>query len=85
LDYVAEKIGLPRDNVETKLSEMILNNTMDGVIDQHIPGNALILFTKKSDDKTAKDVIETIKVMNSVVNARAYNKLFGYDTVPLFM
>ena len=68
IDNLSLKIGLSSDNVETKLSEMILNKTIDGIIDQRVEGNVLILFIKKCYDKTADDVIESIQAMNGVIN-----------------
>merc|ERR1712106_690502 len=67
VEYVAEKIGLPKSEVEKKLSQMILDKET----------GVLIIFTKESRDKTYDDVIETITAMNAVVDRlyQAANKL----------
>jgi len=66
VDYAASKIGLPRDQVEKKLSQMILDKKFLGVLDQET--GVLIVFTSSSRDKTSDDVIETISAMNNVVD-----------------
>jgi len=66
VDYAAGKIGLPRDQVEKKLSQMILDKKFLGVLDQET--GVLIVFTSESRDKTSDDVIETISAMNTVVD-----------------
>jgi len=66
VDYAASKIGLPRDQVEKKLSQMILDKKFLGVLDQET--GVLIVFTSESRDKTSDDVIETISAMNNVVD-----------------
>merc|ERR1712076_210595 len=66
LDYVASKIGLPKSEVEKKLSQMILDKKFQGILDQET--GVLIIFTKESRDKTFDDVIETVSAMNCVVD-----------------
>merc|ERR1711892_981021 len=75
VDYVAGKIGLPKSEVEKKLSQMILDKKFLGILDQET--GVLIIFTKESRDKTYDDVIETITAMNAVVDRlyQAANKL----------
>merc|ERR1711892_1364046 len=75
VEYVAEKIGLPKSEVEKKLSQMILDKKFLGILDQET--GVLIIFTKESRDKTYDDVIETITAMNAVVDRlyQAANKL----------
>merc|ERR1719495_196252 len=66
VDYVASKIGLPKSEVEKKLSQMILDKKFLGILDQET--GVLIIFTSESRDKTFDDVIETISAMNAVVD-----------------
>merc|ERR1719436_2031485 len=66
VDYVASKIGLPKTEVEKKLSQMILDKKFLGILDQET--GVLIIFTSETRDKTFDDVIETITAMNAVVD-----------------
>jgi len=66
VDHVAGKIGLPKAQVEKKLSQMILDKKFLGILDQET--GVLVIFTKESRDKTFDDVIETITAMNCVVD-----------------
>jgi len=66
VDYVAGKIGLPKAEVEKKLSQMILDKKFLGILDQET--GVLVIFTSESRDKTFDDVIETIGAMNMVVD-----------------
>lgn len=66
VDYVANKIELPKSEVEKKLSQMILDKKFLGILDQET--GVLIIFTKESRDKTYDDVIETVSAMNCVVD-----------------
>jgi len=66
VDYVAGKIGLPKNEVEKKLSQMILDKKFLGILDQET--GVLIIFTSESRDKTFDDVIETVSAMNAVVD-----------------
>merc|ERR1711944_189640 len=63
VDYVASKIGLPKSEMEKKLSQMILDKKFQGILDQET--GVLIIFTKESRDKTFDDVIETVSAMNA--------------------
>lgn len=66
VDYVAGKIGLPKDQVEKKLSQMILDKKFLGILDQET--GVLVVFTPETRDTTCDDVIETIDAMNKVVD-----------------
>jgi len=66
VDYVAGKIGLPKAEVEKKLSQMILDKKFLGILDQET--GVLVIFTSESRDKTFDDVIETVSAMNAVVD-----------------
>lgn len=66
VDYVAEKIGLAKDQVERKLSQMILDRKFLGILDQET--GVLVVFTPEVRDTTCDDVIETVEAMNKVVD-----------------
>ena len=46
VDYVADKIGLPKSEVEKKLSQMILDKKFLGILDQET--GVLVIFTSES-------------------------------------
>merc|ERR1719239_1103900 len=66
VDYVAGKIGLAKDQVERKLSQMILDRKFLGILDQET--GVLVVFNPETRDTTCDDVIETIDAMNKVVD-----------------
>merc|ERR1719391_1812333 len=66
VDYVASKIGLPKTEVEKKLSQMILDKKFQGILDQET--RVLIIFEAKARDTTYDDVLETIGAMSKVVD-----------------
>jgi len=66
VDYVAGKIGSPRDEVERKLSQMILDRKFLGILDQET--GVLVVFNPETRDDTCDDVIETVEAMNKVVD-----------------
>jgi len=64
--YVAGKIDLARDQVEKKLSQMILDKKFLGILDQET--GVLVVFSKEVRDNTYDDVNETVTAMNKVVD-----------------
>jgi len=66
VEYVAKKIDLPKDQVERKLSQMILDRKFLGILDQET--GVLVIFTPETRDTTCDNVIETIEAMNKVVD-----------------
>jgi len=66
VDHVAEKINLPEAEVEKKLSQMILDKKIQGILDQET--RVLIIFEAKPRDTCYDDVLETIGAMSKVVD-----------------
>ncbi|KAH3663411.1 hypothetical protein OGATHE_004213 [Ogataea polymorpha] len=59
-------IGLPRNIIETKLSNMILDKTFFGVLDQ---GNGwLVIYDEPQRDETYDLNLNVIKTMSGVVD-----------------
>lgn len=65
--HVATLVKLPTKQVEAKLSQMILDHVLDGVLDQG--AGCLIVFEKVNVDKTYEMTLETIKSMGKVVES----------------
>jgi len=66
VEYVAGKISLPQDQVERKLSQMILDRKFLGILDQET--GVLVIFSPETRDTTCDNVIDTIDAMNKVVD-----------------
>merc|ERR1719471_2103728 len=66
VEYVAGKIELPKDQVERKLSQMILDRKFLGILDQET--GVLVIFNPETRDTTCDNVIETVEAMNKVVD-----------------
>merc|ERR1719290_266931 len=64
--YVSETIGLPQDTVERKLSQMILDSKLTGILDQG--AGVLIVWDAISKDKTYEHALDTVKAMEKVVD-----------------
>ena len=71
VSHIAELIKLPLNNVERKLSQMILDQKLKGILDQG--AGVLVIFDDKPTDKTYANTIEIITRMGGVVDA-LYNK-----------
>lgn len=71
ISHVAKLINLPLEQVESKLSEMILDQKIHGILDQG--AGDLIIFEEGSSNKTYETSIETIRELGSVVD-KLYNK-----------
>lgn len=67
IDHVARLIKLPRDTVEPKLSQMILDKKLLGVLDQGT--GVLEVFDEVAEDTTYAKSLETIKHTGEVVEA----------------
>jgi len=69
--HVAKLIKLPLPDVERKLSQMILDQKLKGILDQG--AGVLVIFDDKPADKTYENTLEIIQRMGGVVDA-LYNK-----------
>ena len=70
--HIAKLINLPLDVVERKLSQMILDQKLHGILDQG--AGILVIFDKRPANKTYDNTIEIIQKMGGVVDA-LYNKV----------
>lgn len=66
VDHVARSIRLPVAQVEKKLSQMILDKKLNGILDQG--EGVLIVYDESPLDKTYETVLETIQHMSKVVD-----------------
>lgn len=64
--HVSDKIKLSESEVEKKLSQMILDKKIQGILDQE--SGVLIIFEESKRDSTYDDVLETINAMSRVVD-----------------
>jgi len=67
IDYVAEKIGLPLSAVQQKLSEMILDEKIDGTLDQG--RGCLTMFEEAEDNKAFDHTIGIFDKLSHVIDA----------------
>ena len=63
--HLAQLIQLPPVQVESKLSQMILDKTLLGILDQST--QTLVVYEPPTEDKTYDSVLEAIKSMESAV------------------
>jgi len=66
VSYISESIGLPQDTVERKLSQMILDSKLTGILDQG--AGVLIVWEPVAKDTTYQHALDTIKAMEKVVD-----------------
>merc|ERR1712003_583238 len=59
VSHIAHLIKLPQLNVERKLSQMILDQKLKGILDQG--SGVLIIFDEKPTDKTYENTLEIIQ------------------------
>jgi len=64
--HIAEKIELPASQVEKKLSQMILDGKLSGILDQET--GVLVVFDEAERDTTYDDVLSTVNAMSKVVD-----------------
>ncbi|KAJ2509607.1 26S proteasome regulatory subunit rpn6 [Coemansia sp. RSA 1939] len=76
--HVSKLIGLPIRVVENKLSQMILDKVLHGILDQG--SGCLVIFPEPKADSTYKTTLETMKSLGNVVDS-LYNKAATLGTV----
>ena len=69
--HVAALIELPLELVERRLSQMILDKKIDGILDQG--AGTLIVFDRPPSNMTYNYMLDTVLGLNSVVD-RLYDK-----------
>lgn len=67
ISNVAELIQLPQPKVERKLSQMILDKKLHGILDQG--ADTLIIFDEPPGDKTYSAALDTMQNMGKVVDS----------------
>jgi 26S proteasome regulatory subunit N6 len=72
IDHISGLIKLPKDTVERKLSQMILDKKLSGILDQGT--GALILFEEKPKDMVYDNSLSIIQSIGKVVD-NLYSKV----------
>jgi 26S proteasome regulatory subunit N6 len=72
ISHVAEMVGLDTAQVERKLSQMILDKVIIGVLDQG--AGVLVVFDETERDKGYDAALETIEKLNTVVDVLYTNQ-----------
>ena len=67
ISYVAEQIGLPNSTVQSKLSEMILDEKIKGTLDRG--GAAIIIFEEVEENKNFNHTIDTFDNLDKVIDS----------------
>lgn len=67
IDFVAKSVGQGKREVETKLSQMILDKVLHGVLDQG--RGCLLVFDKPEEDNTYSAAIDTLEQVGKVVDS----------------
>ncbi|KAG0165659.1 26S proteasome regulatory subunit rpn6 [Apophysomyces sp. BC1034] len=67
ISHIADMVKLPSQQVETKLSQMILDKAFHGILDQG--AGCLIVFDEPEEDKTYETAIDTLKQVDKVVSS----------------
>jgi 26S proteasome regulatory subunit N6 len=67
VQHIANAINLPLEEVERKLSRMILDKTLNGILDQG--QGILIVFEESQSDQTYATGLEVISRMGQVVDS----------------
>ncbi|KAG0747883.1 hypothetical protein G6F57_004971 [Rhizopus arrhizus] len=67
ISHIADMVKLPTQQVEAKLSQMILDKKFHGILDQG--AGCLIVFDESEQDKTYESAVETLKQVDKVVSS----------------
>ncbi|KAG1053857.1 hypothetical protein G6F46_007476 [Rhizopus delemar] len=67
ISHIADMVKLPTQQVEAKLSQMILDKKFHGILDQG--AGCLIVFDEPEEDKTYESAVETLKQVDKVVSS----------------
>jgi len=67
VEHIAKKINLPKEQVESKLSQMILDKKFSGILDQG--AGVLIIFDEVEIDKTYESSIDILSHFSKVVDS----------------
>lgn len=65
--HIAQLISLPEKSVEEKLSKMILDKKIIGILDQG--AGCLIIYQQEQTDKVYEKTLETLHQMNTVIDS----------------
>ncbi|KAK2765585.1 26S proteasome regulatory subunit rpn6 [Arachnomyces sp. PD_36] len=72
IDHIAKMVGLDTQQVERKLSQMILDKVIIGVLDQG--AGCLIIFDETERDQSYDSALETIEKLSNVVDVLYTNQ-----------
>lgn len=78
ISHIADMVKLPTQQVEAKLSQMILDKKFHGILDQG--AGCLIVFDEPEEDKTYETAVETLKQVDKVVSS-LYQKVRRKKTI----
>ncbi|PWY76486.1 SWI-SNF complex subunit [Aspergillus sclerotioniger CBS 115572] len=78
LDHIAKMVGLDTQQVERKLSQMILDKVIIGVLDQG--AGCLIVYDETERDKAYDAALETIEKLSNVVEELYTNQASQLET-----
>jgi 26S proteasome regulatory subunit N6 len=67
IDFVAKQIGLPMERILQKLSEMILDEVINGTLDQG--RNCLIVYEEQESVEMFETALGTFKNLDGVVDS----------------
>lgn len=71
IEHIAQLINLPQDKVEKKLSQMILDKKLSGILDQG--SSNIVIFDETTTDTQYQDALVIIQNMSKVVDT-LFNK-----------